>query len=436
VLAQQRRRRHRRRRGAVVAERAAGHGDVAERAVVEVVDESEVADLLPVVDLGHGADPAGGHACGDQVGEHVVGLALGEQAVDLGLQRVHDADPVAVGGDVGPVGVEPDDVGEATPQRLGPDGDDQGRVRAPEAAVGSDGRVAVAGAARLQARGEPPGAVEGVDRGDRGQQAGLDRPAAAGGLALAEGGHHAEGAEHACQQVGDRQPDAGRVAVGGAGQAHQPGLGLDDLVEAGSRPVGTAGAEAGDRERDQARVVLAQGGGVQAEPGEQAGPVVLDEHVGLGAQRAQPVGTRGVLEVQPHRPLAAVGGEEVRRLGGRPLRGAVGRLDERQPAAAVVAGGRLDLQHVGADVGEHHRGVGPGERAAQVDDPDACEGPVVTGGVHDFPPMSLSPTLISTMTDVMRRTWMDSTTGTLAFTSAEKAPIWAIPPGAVASKAV
>ena len=250
---------------------------------------------------------------------------------------------------------------------------------APEAAVGGDRRMAVARATGLHARREPPGAVEGVDRRDRGQQARLDRPAAAGGRALAERGHDSEGAEHAREQVRDRQPDPGRVAVGGAGQAHQPGLGLDDLVEAGSRPVGTAGAEAGDRQRDQAGVVLAQGGGVQAEPGEQAGPVVLDEHVGLGAQRAQPVGTRGVLEVQPHRPLAAVGGEEVRRLGGRPLRRAVGRLDERQPAAAVVAGGRLDLQHVGADVGEHHRGVGPGERAAQVDDPDACEGPVVTG---------------------------------------------------------
>ena len=252
-----------------------------------------MAHLLPVVDLGHGADPAGGHARGDQVGEHVLGLAVGQQAVDLGLERVDVGDPVAVGGDVGPVGVEPDDGGEAAPQRLRPDGDHQGRVGAPEGAVGRDRRVAVAGATRLHARGEPPGAVEGVDRRDRGEQARLDRPAAAGGLALAERGHHAEGAEHAGEQVGDRQPDPRRVAVGGAGQAHQPGLGLDDLVEARARPVGTAGAEAGDRQRDQARVVLAQGGGVQAEPGEQAGSVVLDEHVGLGAERAQPVGPSG-----------------------------------------------------------------------------------------------------------------------------------------------
>ena len=43
---------------------------------------------------------------------------------------------------------------------------------------------------------------------------------------------------------------------------------------------------------------------------------------------------------------------------------------------------------------------------------------------------------MSTITEVTRRTWIASTTGTLALASAESTPIWAIPPGAVARRAV
>ena len=43
--------------------------------------------------------------------------------------------------------------------------------------------------------------------------------------------------------------------------------------------------------------------------------------------------------------------------------------DERTDVAGVVAGaGPLHLDHAGAEVGEHHRGVRPGEHAGEVDD--------------------------------------------------------------------
>ena len=59
----------------------------------------------------------------------------------------------------------------------------------------------------------------------------------------------------------------------------------------------------------------------------------------------------GVLEVGGERPLARLRGEE------RPL-----------DAAQRVARDRLDLDHVGAEVGEDPRGIGPGVERAQVED--------------------------------------------------------------------
>ena len=49
-------------------------------------------------------------------------------------------------------------------------------------------------------------------------------------------------------------------------------------------------------------------------------------------------------------------------------------------AAGRVAGGRLDLDHVGAPVGQDAGGAGAGDPHAQLDDPDALEGPGGFGG--------------------------------------------------------
>jgi hypothetical protein len=51
----------------------------------------------------------------------------------------------------------------------------------------------------------------------------------------------------------------------------------------------------------------------------------------------------------------------------------------------------LDLDYVGAQVAEHHRGVRPCQRAGQVDNQQAVQGPGGFGGVwlrrcHDDPP--------------------------------------------------
>ena len=77
------------------------------------------------------------------------------------------------------------------------------------------------------------------------------------------------------------------------------------------------------------------------------------------------------LEVELDRALAAVGGVEI---GGAEM-AAVRGLDERRaPAAGVVAGAlALDLDDVGAEVGEHLPGPGPGQDAGQFENADAGE---------------------------------------------------------------
>ena len=56
----------------------------------------------------------------------------------------------------------------------------------------------------------------------------------------------------------------------------------------------------------------------------------------------------------------------------------LGLHERRAPAAGVVAAaGVLHLDHPGAEVAQHHRGVRAGEGPGQVDDEDAVQGPVM-----------------------------------------------------------
>ncbi len=69
------------------------------------------------------------------------------------------------------------------------------------------------------------------------------------------------------------------------------------------------------------------------------------------------------LEVELDRALAAVGGVEI---GGAQMAAVGCRHERRAPAAGVVAGAlALDLDHVGAEIGENLAGPGPGQDAGQ-----------------------------------------------------------------------
>ena len=123
----------------------------------------------------------------------------------------------------------------------------------------------------------------------------------------------------------------------------------------------------------------------EAQPGQAADAVVLHEHVRAREEPAQHLAPGLRLEVQAQASLVAVDREVVGRLARvagnsarvalgirqRPASGCAG--ERRSPGARAVALGRLDLDHVGAEVGQQHRAVGPGEHGREVAHDDARE---------------------------------------------------------------
>ena len=195
-------------------------------------------------------------------------------------------------------------------------------------------------------------------------------------LALAPGerGEDPDGRVEPGRDVGDRDADLRRVTavgVGRAGDRHQPGLGLEQEVVARPADERPGRAVAADREMDEARVERGEDVVPEPEPGEAVRSEVLDEDVGVGEESAQHVGAGGLLQVEPEAALVAVDREVVG--GGPASRRSSLAHPRRAPAAGRVALGRLDLDDVGAEVGQEHRRVRPGEDRRAVDDADARE---------------------------------------------------------------
>ena len=169
--------------------------------------------------------------------------------------------------------------------------------------------------------------------------------------------------EHRRGLVGHDGPDhlrASRLGLGlDVGEAREA---LDDRVVDALLGVGSAVAGAADRDVDQARIERAHGRLAEAQPVHHLRPEILHQHVGAGDQLAQDLDALGLLEVDRQRALAAVGRYEQ---GGE----LAGRIDRLAAAARDVAARRLDLDHVGALVGQEHRGKRPRHHAGEVDDP-------------------------------------------------------------------
>ena len=157
--------------------------------------------------------------------------------------------------------------------------------------------------------------------------------------------------EHAGGQVGHGDADAHRALTGQAGDRHQTAEALGDLIVAGAVAIGAALAEAGDAGVDDPRVDRAERLVVDAEAVLHVGPEVLDDHVGAGGELLEDLDAARVLEVERHRPLVAVQVLEV-------------ELVARE--VFLLLG--LDLDDVGAHLGELADAGGTGSRAGEVDD--------------------------------------------------------------------
>ncbi len=135
---------------------------------------------------------------------------------------------------------------------------------------------------------------------------------------------------------------------------------LDDRVDDRTVGVRTGGSVPADRHVDHARVARLDVVVAEAQPVHDAGPEVLDHHVGarheLGDQAAPLVGGR--VDADPPLPTVVVQQQRTE----APTR-------ERAQPEDVAQPRWLDLHDVGALLRQHHRGQRPRRQLAQVDDP-------------------------------------------------------------------
>ncbi len=221
------------------------------------VDDGVETDLLGEGEAAvDGVDRAARDARGDDVLEPLLG---GPRAQPLGQERaqlVAVRGAVLVAGEAGVVGQlrDAEHLHQLAELAVVAGRHDQVAVGARQRLVGEEARVAVAHPVRHDATGDEGAALVDHARQRRGEQVDLDVLAAPGVPALVEGGQDADGRVHAGHHVEDRDAGAVGVAVGRAGEAHQPRDGLHDEVVARELGALLGAAEPADRGVDHARV--------------------------------------------------------------------------------------------------------------------------------------------------------------------------------------
>ena len=231
-------------------------------------------------------------------------------------------------------------------------------------------RVVVARRRRRDARPQIVRGVRALQHQRHVEHRQVDMLPAPGAPALDQRRGDREGRHRPRRVVDHRRADLDRVDLRRPGRGHDARRGLDlDVVAglAGARPVL---AERGHRAIDQALVLGREVGIAEPEPGERAGAVVLDQHVGPGGEAPEQRPAALMPEIERHRAL-------VRRLGQvvdahqRGVERLVGPL-----LAHLVGPGRvLDLDDVGPEHGQLVGGEGAGQHMGRVDHAEAVERP-------------------------------------------------------------
>jgi len=86
-------------------------------------------------------------------------------------------------------------------------------------------------------------------------------------------------------------------------------------------------------------------------------PPVLDQDVGSGRERPDPLQSSRVFQVNPDRTLVAIDGEEIRRLSTF-----FAASEGRPPVAGIIPTlGMFDLYDIGAKVAKYHRRIRSGQ---------------------------------------------------------------------------
>ena len=190
-------------------------------------------------------------------------------------------------------------------------------------------------------------------------------------LSFEQCGEDAQGTGQPGAQVGDRHPGAHGALAGQPGDGHQPAHALGDLIEPWAAVVGTVLSEPGDAAVDQPRVDGAQRFVIHPQPVLDVRAVVFNYHVGLLDQSLEQFQAFGGLQVEGNALLVAVQVLEI---------GTQAWATER--VIAFHGLGKLDLDGVGAPVGQLPHTGRPGPHPGEVQYGESRKGQGAIVGSH------------------------------------------------------
>ena len=190
------------------------------------------------------------------------------------------------------------------------------------------------------------------------EQRALHVLAFAGGMALVQCRQNRHCAEHPPHHVVHRRACAQRTETA-PGHISKTAHHLHHLIETGAMLV-RSGQEALQRAVNNFRVQFFQRRITKTQLVHSAGAEVFNDHVGTGDQLQYQFATFSRLEVDGDAFFVAVIGREESRTRCRQL-------------ARVIAVERFDLDHFGAEVGEHQTAGRAHHHMAELDDTDALE---------------------------------------------------------------
>ena len=345
-----------------------------------MLDQAALHHLGMRQDFRHAQHLAGGNALGVEQRRPFGRGFFGQGRFELGPQleavelAILTADETWIVDQLRPA----DQAGQGLELLLLVGGDVEQALAGVEGAGGRRRHVLVAHRHRADAGDQPVG--NSPAHGDEGrfQHRHVDPLALAGPLLLDEGGRNGEGGGDAAHGVADRVANPQRCGVGRAGDTHDTGQSLDDLVVGGIVAQRAVHAEAGDGAIDHVRLDLAQLVIAEAEPVHDARTEILDDSIGGGHQPAKQLLAGGGLQIDGDRALAGVLRQE--RHAHQPLvQFGIGT----ELACQVADARHLDLDHVRTQHRQLVAGEGPGQHVGQIENADAVQGP------RHLPPRSL-----------------------------------------------
>ena len=358
MLAQARRRRHLEAHRAVDLDRRPEGLRLAVARMIHLHDHPALEHLGIGQDTVHGVDRRRRDVGALQTLEPFPGGPGPERGFDERHQHVAVKDAIAVGREAQialPLRVL-DRATEERPELLGEDRDDQVAVARLQGRIRHD-----RGVARAERCRNPPVRPEVLrdvreERDLTVEQRQVDVGALTRSLAAEQRARDGERAEQCPCEVGHRQAHARRSSARLAGDGHRAAHRLQRQIEGrpvAIRPVLPVGRDGADDdsliERPELRVR-------EAHALHDPRPEVLPDDVGLTHEVVEDFAAPVAREIERQRLLVPVDREEVRRL-------AVGQERRAHHAHRIAAVRILDLDHLGAHVGEQHRAIGAREHA-------------------------------------------------------------------------